>query len=81
MENISDMKSPFRQKLLKWVKTSLGAIIGTLMGGIGGYIYYRMVGCPSGACTITSNPWLTVLWGAILGYLIGSTFSKKTKNT
>jgi hypothetical protein len=40
-----------------------------------------MVGCPSGACAITSNPWLTILWGAILGYLIGGTFKKKTKNT
>jgi hypothetical protein len=81
MENISEIKIPLKQKISKLIKESLGAIIGTVMGGIGGFVYYRMVGCPSGACAITSNPWLTILWGAILGYLIGSTFNKKTKNT
>jgi hypothetical protein len=81
MENISEIKIPLKQKIIKLIKESLGAIIGTVIGGIGGFVYYRMVGCPSGACAITSNPWLTILWGATLGYLIGSTFNKKTKNT
>lgn len=28
----------------------------TLAGGVGGWLYYRYVGCAAGACTITSNP-------------------------
>lgn len=77
MKNISEVKVPFNKKIIRWIKTSLAAIIGSIIGGIGGYIYYRMVGCQSGACAITSNPWLTILWGTILGYLIGGTFNKK----
>ena len=25
-------------------------------GGVGGWLYYRYVGCAAGACAITSNP-------------------------
>ena len=28
----------------------------TLAGGVGGWLYYRYVGCAAGACAITSNP-------------------------
>ncbi|MEI3072144.1 MAG: hypothetical protein ACLR8L_11105 [Oscillospiraceae bacterium] len=28
----------------------------TLAGGVGGWLYYRYVGCATGACAITSNP-------------------------
>jgi hypothetical protein len=81
MNNISEVNAPVKQKIIKLIKESLWAIIGTVIGGTAGFIYYKMIGCPSGACAITSNPWLTILWGAILGYLTGSTFNKKTKNT
>ena len=26
------------------------------VGGVGGWLYYRYVGCAAGACAITSNP-------------------------
>ena len=28
----------------------------TLAGGVGSWLYYRYVGCATGACAITSNP-------------------------
>ena len=28
----------------------------TLAGGVGGWLYYRYVGCATGTCAITSNP-------------------------
>ena len=28
----------------------------TLAGGVGGWLYYRYLGCAAGACAITSNP-------------------------
>ncbi len=59
---------------------SFASIAGLLIGIIGGYIYYRYIGCSSGGCAITSIPWLTMLWGAIAGYLIGDLFKKKAKN-
>ncbi len=53
--------------------------IGAVIGIIGGYIYYAKVGCTSGSCAITSNPWLSMLWGAAMGYLLFDIFAGKGK--
>ena len=79
MDDNTDIKTPVKQKALTWLKASLGSILGVIIGGIGGYLYYRNVGCATGSCMITSNPWLITAWGAVMGYLIGSTFKKKPK--
>lgn len=52
------------------------SIIGLVVGIIGGYLYYSLVGCKTGTCAITSNPWLSMLWGGIMGYLLFDMFSK-----
>jgi len=53
-------------------KKILGLIIGIVVGGIAGYLYYKFVGCASGACPITKNPYASSIYGAVLGALIGS---------
>lgn len=58
---------------------SIFGIIGVPLGLLGGYLYYYYIGCRGGSCPITSNPWLSLLWGGILGYLIGDMFNNKTK--
>ncbi|MFO0695147.1 MAG: DUF6132 family protein [Polyangiales bacterium] len=40
-----------------------------LGGAVSGFLYYRFVGCASGACPITSNPWISTGYGALLGYV------------
>ena len=45
-------------------------LIGIVIGGSLGYLLYRFVGCSTGACPITSNPWISTIYGAILGLLI-----------
>jgi len=52
-------------------------ILGGLLGGVGGYLYYRFVGCASGTCPITSNPYLSILWGLLIGGLFLNSFEKK----
>lgn len=43
-------------------------IIGTVaLGAVMGYAWYRLVGCPSGGCPITSNPWSSTIYGAVIG--------------
>lgn len=58
-------------------KISPFAIIGLGVGAIGGYIYYAQVGCVSGTCAITSNPWMSTAWGAAFGYLVFDMFTGK----
>ncbi len=67
------MKDFFKRR---WVR-----IAGVLVGTIGGYIYYRYVGCVSGTCPITSNPYTMIVYGAVVGYFLTELFSniKKTK--
>jgi len=42
-----------------------------LAGGIGGFLYWRFVGCTSGTCPIKSVWYFSTLWGMAAGYLVG----------
>ncbi len=66
-------------KILEKIKShfSIFSIIGIVIGVVGGYIYYLKVGCTSGSCPITSNPFMSMLWGGIIGYLLGDLFKKR----
>ncbi len=46
-------------------------IAGPAIGAVLGFLYYRFVGCSTGACPITSNPWSSTLYGALMGFMIG----------
>lgn len=50
--------------------------IGAVLGALAGYLYYRFVGCASGRCMITSNPWSSTIYGVMLGVMIASSFVK-----
>ncbi len=45
-------------------------LIGALGGGTIGWLIYRFVGCSTGACPITSNPYVSVILFAVAGLLI-----------
>ncbi|MFH1729891.1 MAG: DUF6132 family protein [Pseudomonadota bacterium] len=49
---------------------SLKIILGVLFGGILGYAYYRFIGCSSGACPLTSNPWISTIYGVAIGLVL-----------
>jgi len=44
-----------------------GRLTAIALGAAAGYGLYRLVGCRSGACPITANPWLSTLYGAFVG--------------
>jgi hypothetical protein len=47
-------------------------VIGVVVGGLLGYGVYRFVGCSSGTCPITSNPWVSTIFGMVLGGLFAT---------
>ncbi len=77
MENSTKTDKSLKQKLFSFFPPL--TIAGILVGAIGGYIYYAQVGCASGTCAITSNPYMSILWGGMIGYLLGDMFRKKIK--
>lgn len=49
-------------------------LLGVVAGSLLGLAYYKFVGCASGTCPLTSNPWISAAYGGLLGALIASSF-------
>ena len=79
LEQEPKSKKTLKEKIM--LMFPLLSVIGLIVGIVGGYIYYLKVGCVDGTCAITSNPWLSMLWGGVLGYLLFDMFNKKKKIT
>ncbi|MBC8265555.1 MAG: hypothetical protein H8E84_01180 [Flavobacteriales bacterium] len=45
-------------------------IIGVIIGGVAGFLYWKFVGCASGTCAITSIWYRATLYGMIIGGLL-----------
>jgi hypothetical protein len=45
-------------------------ILSVLLGAAAGLAYQRFIGCRTGACAITSNPYVSTLYGAVVGFLL-----------
>jgi hypothetical protein len=52
----------------------LRIVIGVVVGGGLGFAFYKLVGCSSGACPLTSNPFVSTLYGGLLGALLAGSF-------
>jgi len=47
------------------------------LGAILGFMYYKFIGCQSGVCPITSNPWISTGYGALIGFVFTLNNKKK----
>ncbi len=47
-----------------------GRLLAVGIGAAAGYLLHRTVGCRTGACPITANPWISTLYGAFLGGML-----------
>ncbi len=45
----------------------LGKVLAPAAGAVLGFLYYKFIGCATGACPITSNPIISTLYGALIG--------------
>lgn len=61
----------------KWLIRNKLSITGFIIGGIGGFMYWKLVGCNSGTCAITSSPRNSTIYFAIMGALVFNMFEKQ----
>jgi hypothetical protein len=60
-------------------KNNVLYIAGGILGGIGGFLYWKFVGCSSGTCKITASPLNSSLYFGLMGSLALGIFKKKSK--
>jgi hypothetical protein len=54
--------------------------IGAALGAIGGFLYWKFIGCESGTCAITSKPINSTLYFSLMGAIASGLFiPAKTK--
>ena len=54
----------------------LGKVAWALGGAAAGFAWYYYVGCASGTCPISSNPYVSTAYGAVVGVLASGGFRR-----
>jgi hypothetical protein len=50
-------------------------------GGVDGFAWYYFVGCATGACPISSNPYVSTGYGALMGAFVWGNRAKPAKKS
>ena len=61
----------------KWFKKNAYYLIGAIIGGAVGYLYYSFIGCKSDSSPFSTSPGMSMVWGIALGLLIVNMFRKQ----
>ena len=48
----------------------LRILVGTVIGAAVGFVVYRYIGCRTGACPLTGNPYIAIVMYALFGAVI-----------
>jgi len=57
------------------IKRALPIVLGAGLG----YAYYYFIGCNSGSCAITSDPYISSIYGGFLGLIFAIPNKKKNE--
>lgn len=60
----------------RWILSNKLYLIGALAGAVIGFVYWKMIGCQSGTCLITANPYRSTLYFAGMGAVFLGIFKK-----
>lgn len=63
--------------MIIWMKR-IGPIV---LGAFGGFLYYSYIGCNTNTCAITSDPYISTAYGAVMGSLFSQWGNKKDKKS
>lgn len=58
------------------LKKHLKPILFAVGGALAGLAYYYFVGCSTGTCPLTSNPFIAMLYMGFVGWLLSGIFGK-----
>ena len=61
----------------RYIKMLSGLVVGAILG----YLYYYYIGCASGTCAITSNPYNSTAYGAMMGLVFMWPAKQKDEKT
>ena len=62
-----------------WIKLALLSFAGAVLG----FSYYYFIGCRTGGCPLTGNPYISTAYGSLMGFVLGfdtRLFSKQSKD-
>lgn len=62
-------------KKKRYIKKGIAVVLGMITG----FGYYFFIGCSTGTCAITGNPYISTIYGGIMFYLIYTVFEKKSE--
>lgn len=60
-------------------KRFLKIFLFVFLGGMAGFAYYYFIGCQTGTCPITRDPYISTSYGMLVGLLISFDSKKKRK--
>ena len=63
------------KQVLSFLRSNAVGLALIALGLGGGYLYYRLTLCQSGACPLTSTPYYSMLVGGLFGALVGDLLS------
>lgn len=65
----------------RWLIKNKFYFLGAIVGAIAGFLYWKLIGCASGSCAITSSPINSTLYFMMMGILFVSIFKKPEDKT
>ena len=74
MQEIEQNKDKYLAKLKGFFRSwnFWRPFLAVVIGVAAGFLYYYFVGCKSGSCAITGNPYMSMVWGGLLGFFLVS---------